>query len=101
MPKSEASEAAVAQELEALKLDMEHVNSRTEEIGVQITRFEGKFTTLTEQMNRLELLLTENPSRTTAAEEERRRVAEAAVATEAQAAAAAKAKALQDRKSVV
>lgn len=40
MPKSKTTEAAV-QELEALKLDMEHVNTRTEEIGVQLDGFEA------------------------------------------------------------
>jgi hypothetical protein len=45
MTKSRASEAA-AQELEALKLDMEQVNNRAEEIGTKLDGFEGKISSL-------------------------------------------------------
>jgi peptidoglycan hydrolase CwlO-like protein len=87
-----------AQEIEALKLDMEHMNSRTEEIGVKLDGFEGKFSTLSDQMNRLELLLSESIGRNTVLEEERRHateVAAAAVATEARAAELEKSAAAQ------
>jgi hypothetical protein len=81
MPKSKASEAT--QELEALKLDMEHVNTRTEEIGQKLDGFKGKFSTLSEQMGRLELLLSQSTGRNVVLEEERRRAAQVAVATAA------------------
>ncbi|KAK1641549.1 hypothetical protein QYE76_059354 [Lolium multiflorum] len=77
MTKSRASEAA-AQELEALKLDMEQVNNRTEEIGTKLDGFEGKISSLADQMSRLEALLMENRGRTAAREDEDSRTAAAA-----------------------
>jgi hypothetical protein len=46
------------QELAALKFYMEDVNNHTEEIGLKMDGVEGKITTLTEQMARLEVFFT-------------------------------------------
>jgi hypothetical protein len=57
MPKSRTTDGAEAQELAALRLDMEHVNTRIEEIGIKVYSVEGKITGLSEQINRLEALM--------------------------------------------
>jgi hypothetical protein len=51
MPKSKTAEGVDAQELAALKLDMEHVNTRTEEIGLKVDGVEEKISALTEQVS--------------------------------------------------
>jgi hypothetical protein len=57
MPKSGTTEGADAQELVALRLDMEHVNTMTEEIGIKVDSVEGKITGLSKQVNCLEALM--------------------------------------------
>jgi hypothetical protein len=57
MPKSKIAEGIDAQELAALKLDMEHVNTRTEEIGLKVDGVEEKISALTEQVSQLTAFL--------------------------------------------
>jgi DNA-directed RNA polymerase subunit RPC12/RpoP len=59
MPKSKASEAT-AQEIEALKLDLESVNSRAEEIGGKVDGVQSQMEELSAKFSRLEAILTAN-----------------------------------------
>jgi hypothetical protein len=58
MAKSKTTEERVdAQEVAALKIDMEQVSKRTEEIGSKVDGVQQQMATLTEQVSRLEHLL--------------------------------------------
>jgi chromosome segregation ATPase len=57
MPKSKASEA-MEQELASMKLDMEGMNKRQEEIGGKVDTVQTMMTELTDKFSRLEAMFT-------------------------------------------
>ena len=71
MGRSKNADGADAQEVAALKLDLELINNRTEEIGSKVDSVEDKVTTLSAQLSRLEeLLLADRNQRQDAANEQ-------------------------------
>jgi hypothetical protein len=63
MPKSKASEA-MEQELAAMKMDLEGMNTRQEDIGGKMDTVQAQMTELTDKFSRLEALFTANMEKT-------------------------------------